>query len=37
MNDTMNVGAEEGAAGTLTRYAAEYLREIANGGDPEHY
>ena len=37
MNDTLNVGTEEGAAGTLTRYAAEYLREIANGGDPEHY
>ena len=37
MNDTMNVGTEEGAAGTLTRYAAEYLREIANGGTAEHY
>lgn len=37
MNDTINVGTEEGAAGTLTRYAAEYLREIANGVDPEHY
>ena len=37
MNDTMNVGTEEGAAGTLTRYAAEYLREIANGGDPEYH
>ena len=37
MNDTMNVGTEEGAVCALTRYAAEYLREIANGGDPEHY
>ena len=37
MNDTLNVGTEEGAACALTRYAAEYLREIANGGDPEHY
>ena len=37
MNDTVNVGTEEGAAGTLTRYAAEYLREIADGGDPEDY
>ena len=37
MNDTMNVGTEEGAAGTLTRYAVEYLREIANGGAPKYY
>ena len=37
MNDTMNVGTEEGAVCTLNRYAAEYLREIANGRDPETY
>ena len=37
MNDILNVGTEEGAACALTRYAAEYLREIANGGDPAYY
>ena len=37
MNDTMNVGTEEGAVCTLNRYAAKYLRKIANGRAPEAY
>lgn len=37
MNDTMNVGTEESAACTPTRYCIEYLREIANGRAPEQY
>ena len=35
MNDTMNVGTEEGAVCTATVIAAGYLREIANGLTPE--
>ena len=37
MNDTMNVGTEEGAVCTPNQFAAEYLRKIANGSAPETY
>ena len=37
MNDTMNVGTEEGAVCAHNRYAAKYLRKIANGRAPETY
>ena len=37
MNDTMNVGTEEGAVCTPNQFAAKYLREIANGRAPAHY
>ena len=37
MNDTANVGTEEVSACTSKQFAAEYLREIANGRAPEHY
>ena len=37
MNDTANVGTEECAVCTPPHYAAEYLREIANGRAPEYY
>ena len=37
MNDTANVGTEECAVCTPNAFAAEYLREIANGRAPEYY
>ena len=36
MNDTANVGTEEVSACTPNSFAAEYLREIANGRAPEY-